>query len=167
MKAMIFRAALVVLLLPAVGHAQLFKCKDANGKIAYQETPCPTGEQKRIATDKAPDPGSGSAVKGPRVTGTDQDKRIALDRSPSADMMQACVKHHRPDLTEALANFNMNGRMAKRIWLTSAGPAERLLVTVLVSEKPKLGETTRAEFTCALRAAEGIDAAATRDLNGG
>jgi len=166
MGARIFCAALVVLVLPAVAHAQLFKCKDANGKVAYQETPCPTGEQKRIVTDKAPEPGGGSAIKGPRVTGTDQDKRIALDRMPTTEMMQACVKHHRPDLSEALANFNINGRLAKRIWLTSAGPAERLLVTVLVAEKPKLGETTRVEFTCALRADEGIDPAATRDLNG-
>ncbi len=167
MKPIIFRATLVLLLLPAMGHAQLFKCKDANGKVAYQETPCPTGEQKRIVPDKAADPGGGNAVKGPRVTGTDQDKRIALDRMPTTEMLQACVKHHRPDLTEALASYNVSGRMTKRIWLTSAGPAERLLVTVMVAEKPKLGEATRAEFTCALRADEGVDGAATRDLNGG
>ena len=154
-------AAILVFVFSAHAHAQLFKCKDASGKNTYQETPCASGEQKTLRTDAAATASSGS------VTGNEKDKRIELNRSASKDTLDSCIKHHRPDLKDILANFNVTSNMTKRLWLTSAGVAERILVTVNISENNKLAAGERVSFTCVLRGDELTDAVATREYASG
>lgn len=46
---------LAVTLLPAIAAAQVYKCKSADGKLVYQQTPCPTDQsQERRKLAKPP-----------------------------------------------------------------------------------------------------------------
>ncbi len=144
-------------------QAQLFKCKGADGKIAYQETPCPTGDQKTLRPDAPSAPG-GNAVGSGKVSGTDRDKRFSLDREPSKESLSACIKLMRPDLSDVANTFQVSGRMFKRIWQIDTGTAERVIVTVTLMEKNKLEGAKQVSFTCVLRGDESVDAAATQQF---
>lgn len=54
------QAAVWALLLAAgAAQAEIFRCKQANGAVAYQDTPCASGEQRKIegpATARHPPP---------------------------------------------------------------------------------------------------------------
>jgi len=54
------KVILIIFLLPAVttsAQAEVFKCKLASGKIAYQQTPCPSAAvSQKIVDIKKPDP---------------------------------------------------------------------------------------------------------------
>lgn len=56
MKAVLCAAAFAAFLLPSLTHAQVFKCPDANGRLALQQTPCAGGARLdvRPASGHAP-----------------------------------------------------------------------------------------------------------------
>ncbi len=144
-------------------YAELFKCKGDDGKIAYQETPCAKGDQKTLRPDAPSSPGGSSSGAG-RVTGTDKDKRYSLDRQASKDTLAACIQMMRPDLHDVFNTFQVTSQMYKRIWQMEANTAERVIVTVTLTEKNKLEGAKQASFTCVLRGDESVDATATQQF---
>jgi hypothetical protein len=153
------------LLLTATANAELFKCKDAAGKTTYQETPCAKNEaQKKIAKDADADTRrtATSDAAGAVVNESATDKRIPLNRQASADTVAACITFHRADLVAALPAFQVKSALSKRHWLTSAGPAERLMISVSIREKNKLFDGEQIDFACMLRGNETVDPEATR-----
>jgi Domain of unknown function (DUF4124) len=152
-------------LLASTAHAVLFKCKDAAGKTTYQETPCAKNEaQKKIAKDADADTRRTSTGEsaGAVVSESANDKRIHLNRQASADTVAACITFHRADLISALPAFQVKSTLSKRHWLTTAGPAERLMINISIREKNKLFDGEQIDFACMLRGNETVDPEATR-----
>lgn len=72
----VWRLAPLLLAVALPAHAQVFRCKQPDGRIAYQDTPCATGEQKKVAS-----PASGSAPSGDAPPPIDYKQQLnELDR---------------------------------------------------------------------------------------
>jgi len=68
---------LCLLLLPVLASAQVYKCKGADGKTAYQQTPCASGQQETRPT----------IMRGPTLT--EEERLNAMQRSsPSSTPVQ-------------------------------------------------------------------------------
>ncbi len=150
--------------------AELYKCKDTNGKTTYQETPCANEQtQKKLrreseSTDPAASAG-GRVVSGKAIVGANGETRVPIARSPSQAEMDACVNTHRGDLEHISDSFIFSGRVFKRMWLLDNGTqAERMILVVTLEEKNKLRNGDRKSFTCALRGDNSIDSSATKEF---
>lgn len=90
LRSLVFLAALLAVAGPA--QAQLYKCAGADGRIAYQQTPCPeVAKEKRLA---APPPGPEAVPK----SAAPEAPKGGWDAETTQKMRSDCV-------TSALAQF--------------------------------------------------------------
>ena len=74
--------AILWLLLPALAHGQ-FKCTDAEGRISFQQAPCPTSEAQqalKLRADVAPGSASGTSASAPQGASVELRMLKALER---------------------------------------------------------------------------------------
>ena len=91
-RAKVTRTALIVGMVAAVAHAScaqaaVYKCTGADGKVAYQDAPCPANASEHALQAKAPPPPTAAAKKTP--AGSHTASRSSVDAATVAKAKKA------------------------------------------------------------------------------
>ena len=145
---MVRTALLLVLVLAGTAHAQVYKCKGANGQLVYSQAPCP-GDGTLLDSRKPP-----AETRGPLTQRREVERAM---RSPEAAPQPApavipgrkhCLDQQEVKNLETSASSIHHDRFDKQVWaeqLRRAHACERLLTDIeLQAMKLRLQDQARA-----------------------